>query len=114
MTRYAFLAVGLALAAASGCAQCDTCDDFPAPCVGPNCGQNGFDTNGFIPPTQDGLPNNAATATVPYNPDAAPVGQPDPEQSNAPVDRSSPGTPSPTMPPTSDPSPSPPPTIGQP
>ena len=23
-----------------GCAQCDTCDDFPAPCTGPNCGHN--------------------------------------------------------------------------
>ena len=21
-----------------GCAVCDTCDDFPAPCLGPNCG----------------------------------------------------------------------------
>ncbi len=22
----------------AGCAVCDTCDDFPTPCVGPNCG----------------------------------------------------------------------------
>ncbi len=30
---------GLALTMGSvGCAHCDTCDDFPAPCTGPNCG----------------------------------------------------------------------------
>ena len=87
MTRFALLLVGLAIAGATGCAQCDTCDDFPAPCVGPNCGQNGYNTGGFIPPTQDGLPYQAAEARVPSNPDAAPVGQPDPEQSNAPLER---------------------------
>lgn len=113
MMKYAIVAVGLALAAATGCAQCDTCDDFPAPCVGPNCGQNGYDVNGFVPPTQDGLPYDAAQATVPSNPDAAPVGQPDPEQSTAPTE-SAPGLPSPTMPPTSPPSPPTPPTPSQP
>ena len=102
MKRFALLVVGLGLAGAAGCAQCDTCDDFPAPCVGPNCGQNGYDTAGFIPPTQDGLPYNAAQATVPNNPDAAPVGQPDPEQSNAPT-QAPPDLPSPTMPPTANP-----------
>ena len=30
-------ALGLA-AGAIGCAHCDTCDDFPAPCVGGTCG----------------------------------------------------------------------------
>jgi hypothetical protein len=30
------VAAGLSISAV-GCAQCDTCDDFPAPCTGPNC-----------------------------------------------------------------------------
>jgi hypothetical protein len=30
------VAAGLSIVA-FGCAQCDTCDDFPAPCSGPNC-----------------------------------------------------------------------------
>jgi hypothetical protein len=30
------VAAGLSIVAV-GCAQCDTCDDFPAPCNGPNC-----------------------------------------------------------------------------
>jgi hypothetical protein len=34
-------AAGLAIGAA-GCAQCDKCDDFPVPCIGPNCG-------GYVP-----------------------------------------------------------------
>ncbi len=39
MTRLSavLMAAGLA-AGAIGCAHCDTCDDFPTPCVGPNCG----------------------------------------------------------------------------
>ncbi len=39
MTRLSavLMAAGLA-AGAVGCAHCDTCDDFPTPCVGPNCG----------------------------------------------------------------------------
>lgn len=35
--RQLVLAASLA-AFAVGCAHCDTCDDFPAPCTGPNCG----------------------------------------------------------------------------
>ncbi len=39
MTRLStmLLAGSLALVAV-GCTHCDTCDDFPTPCVGPNCG----------------------------------------------------------------------------
>ena len=96
MKRFAFVAVGLALAAATGCAQCDTCDDFPAPCVGPNCGQNGFAVNGFIPPTQDGMPNNPAMT-------AAPVADPNPTMNNSPGANSL-DTPSPTTPPATNPS----------
>jgi hypothetical protein len=41
MSRISLLLVAAAVAAGVvGCAQCDTCDDFPAPCTGPNCGQN--------------------------------------------------------------------------
>ena len=92
MTRFALLVVGLALAGVTGCAQCDTCDDFPAPCVGPNCGQNGFATGGFIPPTQAGLPQDAAMTTAPA-----------PGYDQAPAIDNNPGQPSPSMPPATDP-----------
>jgi hypothetical protein len=43
MSRSSLLLVAAALAAGgSGCAHCDTCDDFPAPCTGPNCGYQGY------------------------------------------------------------------------
>jgi hypothetical protein len=39
MKRPSLLVLAASLAAvAVGCAHCDTCDDFPAPCTGPNCG----------------------------------------------------------------------------
>ena len=97
MTRFFFLMVGLALVGVSGCAQCDTCDDFPAPCTGPNCGQNGYATGGFIPPTQAGLPQEAALTSAPSSGyDAAP------SMENTSMGGTS-GQPSPTMPPASDP-----------
>jgi hypothetical protein len=37
----ALAAVILAVVGATGCAQCDTCDDFPIPCAGGNCGFEG-------------------------------------------------------------------------
>jgi hypothetical protein len=38
MSRISALLVAAGLLAGSGgCAQCDHCDDFPAPCTGPNC-----------------------------------------------------------------------------
>ena len=38
MSRISLLLVAAAVAAGVvGCAQCDTCDDFPTPCNGPNC-----------------------------------------------------------------------------
>ena len=41
MSRISLLLVAAAVAGGVvGCAQCDTCDDFPAPCTGPNCGGN--------------------------------------------------------------------------
>ncbi len=43
MTRLSLLLGSAALAIGTiGCAQCDTCDDFPAPCTGPNCGAGGL------------------------------------------------------------------------
>jgi hypothetical protein len=39
MSRICLLMAVAVAAGVVGCAQCDTCDDFPAPCVGPNCGQ---------------------------------------------------------------------------
>lgn len=39
MPRPSLLVLAASAAAiAVGCAHCDTCDDFPAPCTGPNCG----------------------------------------------------------------------------
>ena len=39
MSRPSLLVLAASAAAiAVGCAHCDTCDDFPAPCTGPNCG----------------------------------------------------------------------------
>ncbi len=63
MTRLnaALVAAGLAVGAV-GCAHCDTCDDFPAPCVGPNCGgQYGVYGPGAGPMAADG-PMTAAPA----------------------------------------------------
>ncbi len=42
--------LGMVVVAASGfsgCAVCDTCDDFPTPCTGPGCGQNGMGGHGL-------------------------------------------------------------------
>lgn len=39
MLRFSLLAAGALLAAGvTGCTHCDTCDDFPVPCVGHNTG----------------------------------------------------------------------------
>lgn len=38
MARWNLLMAAMAVAAGTiGCAHCDTCDDFPTPCVGANC-----------------------------------------------------------------------------
>ena len=49
-----------------GCAQCDTCDDFPAPCTGPNCGQNAGGIPGYLGPMM-----GAETPNAPAMNDAA-------------------------------------------
>lgn len=39
MSRLRLLVVAAAMSGGVvGCAHCDTCDDFPAPCTGPGCG----------------------------------------------------------------------------
>lgn len=43
-------------AAATGCAHCDTCDDFPAPCLSGNCG------GGFYGPAPTYVEGPAAPA----------------------------------------------------
>jgi hypothetical protein len=42
MLRFGLVLMAVALTAgALGCTHCDTCDDFPTPCVGFNCGYPG-------------------------------------------------------------------------
>jgi hypothetical protein len=68
MSRISLLLVAAAVAAGVvGCAQCDTCDDFPAPCTGPNCGQN-------QPGILDYMPQGAASMGAPPA-NAAPAGE---------------------------------------
>jgi hypothetical protein len=67
MLRYQFALVAAALAAsASGCTQCDTCDDFPLPCAGGSCGE------GFAPP----MPAGSFTTVAPGVPEGVPIGPP--------------------------------------
>ena len=69
MTRPSLLVLAASAAAfAIGCAHCDTCDDFPAPCTGPNCGQA----------YQVGLPTDGGYAVdpgFPVEPMMGPTGQ---------------------------------------
>ncbi len=60
--RDGMLWMALAVAGLAGCAVCDTCDDFPAPCVGPNCGHNGLSAYG------NGGPAVMGSATPGYAP----------------------------------------------
>lgn len=76
MTRNCLLLLAAATTLAlAGCAHCDTCDDFPIPCQGGNCG------GGFAGPTA-GLPGMGpmlpppapgpdAPATAPASPASA-------------------------------------------
>ena len=79
MSRICLLLAAVALSASDlGCAQCDTCDDFPAPCVGPNCGQgqNQPGIMDMLPPGQPtmsqlmstGMPMNDAAGPAPVAP----------------------------------------------
>jgi hypothetical protein len=91
MSRISALLVAAGLLAGSGgCAQCDHCDDFPAPCTGPNCA-GAYDMN-HGPLAHRGAPDAGGApatmspakpmddsagpvpATPPANPGAAPAG----------------------------------------
>ncbi len=86
MLRISLLVAIGAMASAFGCAQCDTCDDFPAPCVGPNCGGNTYSPPGYLAPTMDQGAPTQGPATPPAD-DRAPEGP------------MTPATPSPSVPP---------------
>jgi hypothetical protein len=73
MSRISLMLVAAAVAAGSvGCAQCDTCDDFPAPCTGPNCGQNGGGVLDYMPPGP-GQPAGSGVAAAMNPPVTAPT-----------------------------------------
>ena len=67
------LLVAVAVAAGVvGCAQCDTCDDFPAPCTGPNCGHmHGIPPEIADPAMGQGSPVMGTTTPVAPANDAA-------------------------------------------
>ncbi len=104
MSRINLLVAVAVASAAVGCAQCDTCDDFPAPCIGPNCGQNSYTPPGYVAPTmggggaptagpvQDAAPADPAG---PAAPDAPPADAPAP-----PADAPAPPASGPVSPPT--------------
>jgi hypothetical protein len=104
MSRISLLLVAASVAAGVvGCAQCDTCDDFPAPCTGPNCGQNRAGVLDYMPPgpgqpAGSGAPPSSAPGGTPMNDSAGPAPTA-PASEPAPVP-ASPPTPNPNMPPT--------------
>ena len=67
MLRLSLLLVAVALAAGSvGCTHCDTCDDFPIPCVGSNCGPiSGQPIGSYTPAGVVGVPFNGPMTPMP-------------------------------------------------
>ena len=100
MTRPSLLFLSASAAAfAVGCAHCDTCDDFPAPCTGPNCGQAyqvGLPTDGGYA-VDSGFPiepmMGPSGQLVPGMVGAGPIATPGPA-----ADGPNPATPAPTRP----------------
>ena len=90
MSRSYLLLVAAALAAGGfGCAHCDTCDDFPAPCTGPNCGFQGYPIGSDL--------HGGPIVPIPVGPaDSAPVGsgKPKAESVNSSAGGRGSGTPS--------------------
>ena len=101
MSRISLMTVAAAVAACLvGCAQCDTCDDFPAPCTGPNCGQNQPGILDYLPPGPgqpfgSGAPASTMTtpAPNPANDTAAPAPATPAESTTPPTPEVNPGTP---------------------
>lgn|GEM_PF-1759496 len=107
MLRFSLLLTAVALAIGStGCTHCDTCDDFPIPCVGGNCGP-AVGGPGPAFGTFAGAPAPAA----PYASTVAPLppATPSPFATSAPMDGAalSPITSDPTPPTTPAPAPAP-------
>ena len=63
-------AVALAAVVTTGCTLCDTCDDFPVPCAGGNCG--GAEVAPVYPGTYSIPPGTVTTTAVVPMPAAAP------------------------------------------
>jgi hypothetical protein len=102
MSRSSLLLMAALAAGGFGCAHCDTCDDFPAPCTGPNCGFQGYPIGAELP----GGPTGAPIVPVPVGPShqvpvGPPVGSPvaDPAPATPPPDAPSEGPSTPETPP---------------
>jgi hypothetical protein len=108
MSRYTLLLLAgslTAMAGAVGCTHCDTCDDFPTPCSGPNCGLQGYVPYGTDAAAGPGYQSPAPAATPPAGdatqsapstgdvPSTGPFGTP-----SAPEANPTPGAASPTKP----------------
>ncbi len=90
MSRTSLLLAAFTLTAGmTGCTHCDTCDDFPAPCTGPNCGFRGGPIGGAVvhtgPPVVVGpstpaevAPGSPSSTPSSSAPALAPVPAPDP------------------------------------
>ena len=87
MSRTSLLLAAFTLAAGmTGCTHCDTCDDFPTPCTGPNCGFRGGPVGGTVvhtgPPIvagpsapvemAPGAPSSTPDSSAPAPPQPAP------------------------------------------
>jgi hypothetical protein len=75
MSRSRCFAVGLLLAVgAVGCAHCDTCDDFPTPCIGGNCGGGSAFMPGMAmaPTSAEGAPATSAPGSTTPAPGSQP------------------------------------------
>lgn len=69
----ALAGAALILAGAVGCSHCDTCDDFPTPCVGGDCGYG--TSNPMMGPGM-GMPPGGPVTMAPGGPALAPADAP--------------------------------------
>jgi hypothetical protein len=89
MNRMHRLAAALSTALISGaigCAHCDTCDEFPRPCVGSDCA--GLATGGELMPTSAPIaaaPMGLMGEGMPYDVTDVPAGTPMPSMTPAPA-----------------------------
>ena len=87
MLRHSLPLVAVALAiGASGCTHCDTCDDFPIPCVGSNCGPLGVNQGSYTPVGTVPAPTSAPAASAEESAhDVAPAPMISPSQEPSPA-----------------------------